>query len=193
MIEQKMVRTVLLLLIVAGTMAGCGGLRPTVFINDEYNFQFVEHVAVIPFDNLSNDQGAGNRATRVFVSKLLAEKAFDVVEPGEVSRVLEKYATVRTGQLTQEQITAVGKELKVQGIILGTVTESSTMASGGTTTNTITMIVRMVETETGATVWSATHTAGGRGFWGALFGTGGKSQSEATRDCVDGIIKTLVK
>ena len=187
-----MVRRLSVLLIIAALTAGCGH-RPTIFLNDEYNFQFVERVAVIPFDNLSSDQGAGNRVTRVMVSKLLAEKAFDVVEPGEVSRVLEKYATVRTGQLTTEQITAIGKELKVQGLILGTVTESSTMVSGGTTTSTITIIARMVETETGATVWSATHTAGGRGFWGALFGTGGKSQSEATRDCVDGIVNTLIR
>lgn len=190
MIRRNIFGAVLLAAVVAAA-AGCGH-RPTVFVNDEYNFQFVERVAVVPFDNLSNDQGAGNRVTRLMVSKLLAEKAFDVVEPGEVSRVLETYSTVRTGQLTTEQITAIGKELKVQGLILGTVTESSTMTSGGTTTSTITIIARMVETETGATVWSATHTAGGRGFWGSLFGTGGKSQSEATRDCVDGIVKTLI-
>lgn len=173
-------------------LSGCSGLRPTVFINDEYNFQFVERVVVVPFDNLSNDQGAANRATRVFIAKLLSEKAFDVVEPGEVSRVLEKSSIVRTGQLTTEQATGIGKELRAQGIILGTVTESSNTGGGGVATSTITMVVRMVETETGATVWSATHTAGGRGFWSALFGTGGKSQSEATRDCVDGIIKTLI-
>ena len=188
-----MVRAVLFLAVIAGVLPGCSGMRPTVFINEQYDFRFLEHVAVIPFDNLSNDQGAGNRATRIFISQILAERAFDVVEPGEVSRVLEKYATVRTGQLTEEQIKAIGQELKVQGIILGTVTESSTVTSGGTTTSTITIIARMVETENGTTVWSATNTAGGRGFWGTLFGTGGKSQSEATRDCVDGIIKTLVK
>lgn len=193
MIKKNMVQAILFLVIIAGALPGCGGLRPTVFINEQYDFRFLEHVAVIPFDNLSNDQGAGNRATRLFISKILAERAFDVVEPGEVSRVLEKYSTVRTGQLTEEQIKGIGQELKVQGIILGTVTESSTVTSGGTTTSTITIIARMVETENGTTIWSATNTAGGRGFWGTLFGTGGKSQSEATRNCVDGLIKTLVK
>ncbi len=183
--------TVVLMMAAIG-ISGCGGMRPTVFINDEYNFQFVERVVVVPFDNLSNDQGAANRATRVFIAKLLSEKAFDVVEPGEVSRVLEKFSTVRTSQLTTEQITSLGKELRAQGIVLGTVTESSGTSSGGMNASTVTLVVRMVETETGATVWSATHTAGGRGFWSVLFGTGGKSQSEATRDCVDGIVKTLI-
>jgi TolB-like protein len=190
---RKFIRAIVCSILAAAILSGCGGMRPTVFINEQYDFRFLERVAVIPFDNLSNDQGAGNRATRLFISKILSERAFDVVEPGEVSRVLEKYATVRTGQLTEEQIKAIGQELKVQGIILGTVTESSTVTGGGTTTSTITIVARMVETEKGTTVWSATNTAGGRGFWGTLFGTGGNSQSEATRKCVDGLIKTLVK
>ncbi len=171
---------------------GCA-MGPTVFINDQYNFQYVERVAVVPFDNLTADQGAGNRVTRVFIADLLAEKAFDIVEPGEVSRVLEKFSTVRTSQLTQEQITTIGQELKVQGIIFGSVTEMTGSRSGSAMVNTVTLVVRMVETETGATVWSATNTAGGRGFWGSLFGGGDKSESEAIRDCVKGAVKSLIK
>jgi len=174
-------------------LTGCGGIAPTVFIHDEYNFQFLERVAVVPFENLSSDQGAGARVTQVFISELLAAKAFDVVEPGEVSQVLEKYGTVRTGALTKEQIISIGKDLKVQGIILGSVTEASSLRSGGGTANTVTIVVRMVETETGMTVWSTTNTSGKRGFWATLFGTGDKSESEAIRDCVKGALKTLIK
>ena len=183
-----------ILLAAAAVLVALGCARgPTVFINDEYNFQYVERVAVVPFDNLTSDQGAGNRVTRVFIADLLAEKAFDIVEPGEVSRVLEKFSTVRTSQLTQEQITAIGQELKVQGIIFGNVTEMTSSRSGSAMVNTVTLVIRMVETETGATVWSATNTSGGRGFWGALFGGGDKSESEAIRDCVKGAVKTLIK
>ena len=183
-----------ILLAAAAVLVALGCARgPTVFINDEYNFQYVERVAVVPFDNLTSDQGAGNRVTRVFIADLLAEKAFDIVEPGEVSRVLEKFSTVRTSQLTQEQITAIGKELKVQGIIFGNVTEMTSSRSGSAMVNTVTLVIRMVETETGATVWSATNTSGGRGFWGSLFGGGDKSESEAIRDCVKGVVKTLIK
>jgi len=183
-----------ILLAAAAVLVALGCARgPTVFINDEYNFQYVERVAVVPFDNLTSDQGAGNRVTRVFIADLLAEKAFDIVEPGEVSRVLEKFSTVRTSQLTQEQITAIGQDLKVQGIIFGNVTEMTSSRSGSAMVNTVTLVIRMVETETGATVWSATNTSGGRGFWGALFGGGDKSESEAIRDCVKGAVKTLIK
>ena len=172
--------------------AGCGGMRPTVFVHEEYNFQFVERVAVVPFDNLSKDQGSGARATRVFIGQLLAADAFDVVEPGEVAKALEKYSLVRTSELTTEQIIDLGKQLRVQGLFLGTVTEADVIRTGGTTANTITMVARLVETETGATVWSATNTAGGRGFWASLFGTGDKPQSEVMRNCVKTLLGTLI-
>jgi len=177
--------------ILTAMIVGCGG-RPTVFLHDEYNFQFLERVAIVPFDNLSSDRGAGERATRIFLSQVLASKAFEVVEPGEVTLALGKYATVRTSELTNEQILELGKKLRVQGIFLGTVTESASTRSGGATVNTVSMVVRLVETETGETVWSATAGAGGRGFWASLFGGGGESASEATRDCVKKILNTLL-
>ncbi|MEW5922504.1 MAG: hypothetical protein AB1746_00800 [Candidatus Zixiibacteriota bacterium] len=188
-----MIRMGLLLGAVLILIGGCGGMSPSVFIHDEYNFQYLERVAVVPFDNLSSDQGAGARATGIFISELLSERAFDIVEPGEVTRALEKFATLRTSQLSNEQIVNIGKELKVQGIILGNVTEVSTFRSGASTVSTVTMVVRMVETETGMTVWSATNTSGKKGFLASLFGTGDKSESEAMRDCVKGVIKTLIK
>lgn len=187
---RKILTASLLFVLVVG--AGCGGMRPTVFIHDEYNFQFLERVAVIPFDNLSKDQGSGARATRVFIAQLLAAEAFDVVEPGEVSKALEKFSLVRTSELTKEQVQDLGRSLNVQGVFLGSVTEADVIRTGGTTANTITIVARLVETETGATVWSATNTAGGRGFWSSLFGTGDKSQSEVMRECIRTLLGSLV-
>jgi TolB-like protein len=174
-------------------LCGCAG-GPTVFLNRDYNFQYLERVAVIPFDNLSDNQGAGPRATRIFISRLLSMESFDVVEPGEVTRAIEKYtAGGRFSEMTQEQILNIGKELKVQGIFVGSVTELSELRSGSSTTNIVTLVVRLIETEKGTTLWSATHSAGKRGFWASLFGGGGKTQTEAIRACVNGVLKTLIK
>jgi polysaccharide biosynthesis protein PelC len=185
-------RRAVVIVLAALFVSGCG-MGPTVFLNREYNFQFLEKVAVVPFDNVSDDQGAGARASRIFLSRLLAAESFDVVEPGEVSKSLEKYGTVRTSELSQDQIITLGKELKVQGIFLGSVTESSGMRSGGGTTNVVTLVMRLVETEKGTTIWSATNSAGKRGFWASLFGGGEKTQSDAIRTCIDGALKTLIK
>jgi len=173
-------------------IAGCAGLGSTTFAHPDYNFGFVEKVAVIPFENTTKDQGAGVRATRFFVTELLAARAFDVVEPGEVARVLTGMGVVRTADLTREQVLSIGNELGVQALFLGSVGESSSQRSGGANINVVTLNARLVETETGETVWSATHTESGGGFWSTLFGTRQRSSSEVTRACVAKSIRTLI-
>jgi TolB-like protein len=157
---------------------GCGGIR---------------RVAVIPLENLTSDQGAGARASRYFVAELLATEAFDVVEPGEVARVLSAQGSVRFAELTQEQASTIGTQLGAQGLILGSVGESQTVRSGSASASYVTVNVRLVETDTGQTVWSTTHTEGGRGFWSSLFGTGTPSIGEVTRRCVEKCVNTLVR
>lgn len=173
-------------------LAGCAGMGSTVFVHRNYNFNFVEKVAVIPFENLSNDQGASARISHLFITELLATDAFDIVEPGEVLNAIAKLGLTRTDMLSEEQAKKLGSELGVQGVILGSVNESSTAQSGDRQI-VVTLDVRMVETESAQTVWSATHTEGSRGFLASLFGTGAKSQSEVARQCVRKVIKTLVR
>jgi TolB-like protein len=168
-------------------------MKPTVFVNKQYNFNFLEKVAVVPFENLSTDQGAGVRITHIFLTELLAAESFDIAEPGEVSKVTQKYIGSGGSSLTRDQITEIGKTLGVQGIILGSVNETSGSRAGGSATTEVTIDARMVETETGQTVWSATNTEGGRGLLASLFGTGDRSEAETTRSCVRRLIKTLVK
>ncbi len=183
---------VAMIILIAVAFSGCAGMRPTLFIHPEFDFGYVERVAVIPFENLTNEQGAGSKATRFFITELLASEAFIVIEPGEVTRVLAKFSTVRAADLTQEQIVSIGKELNVQGLFFGSVNETSSTRSGSSSEHVVTLVIRMVETDIGETVWTATHTEGGRGFWSKLFGTGGPSQSEVMRRCVKRALSTLM-
>lgn len=180
------------LVLTVSTSMGCGGMRPTTFINPEYNFAYIERVAVVPLENLTTDQAAGARATRYFVNELLATEAFEVVEPGEVARVLSAHGILRTAELTKEQAIQIGSQLAVQGLFLGSIAESAETRNGSSTARTVTMSVRLLETDTGETVWSTTHTEGGRSFWSRLFGTGNDPLSEVTRRCVAKTIATLV-
>ncbi len=71
------------LALVAGCLAvsGCAsGVPSTEFTNPQFDFAFVERVAVIPFENLTNDRQAGLRATRITNTELLASQAVEVVE-----------------------------------------------------------------------------------------------------------------
>ncbi len=173
-------------------VAGCAGMGSTVFVHQNYNFNFVEKVAVIPFENLSNDQGASARVSHLFITELLATDAFEVVEPGEVLNAISKLSLTRTDMLSEDQAKQLGKALDVQAVILGSVNESSATQAANRQI-VVTLDVRMVETESAQTVWSATHTEGSKSFLASLFGTSQKSQSEVSRQCVRKVIKTLVR
>jgi len=181
-----------ILLMMQLTGGGCGGPGATRFLHPEFDFSYLEHVAVVPFENLSDTPNSGAQATRYFINSLLSAEAFQVVEPGEVARALSGQGMVRTAQLADTQIKDVGRELGVQGLFLGTVSESASLRSGSTTVSVVTVVIRLVETETGATVWSATNTEDSANFWSTLFGTGQKARSAVMRSCLDGCLDTLL-
>lgn len=174
-------------------LSGCGGTAPTTFVYPDYNFGYIERVAVVPMENLTNEQGAGARVTRFLVTELLATEAFDVVEPGEVTVGLQSQSLFRTAELTRAQAMQLGQMLEVQGLFLGSITESAIVRSGGSTVNFVTITARLVETDTGQTIWSATHTVNNKSFWSTMFGTANRSMAEVTRECVHECLGTLVR
>lgn len=185
------IRTAVLVVLLAAV--GCAGNpEPTQFTNPRFDFSFVERVAVLPFENLSNDRQAGPRATRLMITELLATGAIDVVEPGEVQAALDDLES-RNLPPSTEQSVALGETLGVQALIVGTVTESEVVRSGSVGIPVVGLDVHMVETETGATVWAATHTEKGGSFGAKILGTSGEPISITTRDAVREILGTLVE
>lgn len=188
-------RALCLLLFGAATgltgLACSGTIGSTEFTNPEIDFSFIERVAVIPFENLSSDQQAGLRATRLMITELLASGAIDVVEPGEVEGALARLGGSRTRPNTEEIVT-LGSALGVQAVVVGTVAQSDVLRSGSVGIPVVTLDVQMVEVETGAIIWAATHTEKGKGLSARVLGTGGQPISETTRLCVRNLLAELL-
>ena len=183
----------LLLVPLAALFLACGGnMEPTQFTNPNIDFSFVQRVAVLPFENLSGDQQAGLRATRLMVTELLASGAVDVVEPGEVEGALARLGVQRR-KPSVEEIVALGESLGVQALILGTVAQSEVLRSGSVGMPVVTLDAQMVETETGAIIWATTHTQKGGRLSARVLGTGGQPISETTRLCVQTLLDALLK
>ncbi len=174
-------------------LSGCASNRPTVFLHPEYDFSGVERIAVVPFENLSSEQGAGGYITRVFISELLASGAFDIVESGEVARVLATLGQVRTAELDLMGMKKMGEELKVQSVIFGSIGESGQSRGTSGSSHTVSLTARMVDCETGTTVWNSSLTTGGPGALSRMMGIGEVSRGEAVRTAVKRLVKSLVK
>lgn len=181
-----------LLAVSTAALACTSGLAPTRFVNPNFDFAFVEKVAVLPLENLSTDQQAGVRATRLLITELLASGAVDVVEPGEVRAALDRLPS-RRGSPPSEEIVELGKRLGVQAVLLGTVTQSENLRSGTVSIPVVTLDVHMLETETGAAVWATTHSQKGAGLSAKLLGTGSEPIAETTRRCIQAVVASLVQ
>ncbi len=171
---------------------GCASVGTTRFVNPNFDFAYVRKVAVLPFENLANEPQAGARATRLFITELLATGSVEVVEPGEVRAALARVPGAGATPSTP-QLVALGKELGVQAIVMGSVNQSEEVRTGTVSIPVVTLDVHMVEVETGSTVWAATRTEKGAGFGAKFLGTGGEPISETTRRCVRELVKNLVR
>lgn len=169
-----------------------GKMNTTKFSNPQFDFGFVERVAVLPLENLATDLQAGERTTRILITELLASGAVDVVEPGEVMAALGRIPGSQTTPTT-EQVVRLGELLGVQAVITGAVTQSEMVRSGTISVPTVTLDLHMLETETGAPVWAATHTERGSGVSTKILGTGVEPIAKTTRRCVRKAIRTLIK
>ncbi len=154
------------LLAAAVTLAACAsGAATTRFTNPRFDFGYVERVAVVPFENLSNDPTAAPRVTRLVITELLASGAVDVVEPGEVQAALDRMGTRITTPST-EQVVSLGQSLGVQAVVVGSVTQSEVLRSGAVQIPVVALDVHMLETETGTAVRTPRRPpAWGRSSW----------------------------
>jgi hypothetical protein len=172
-------------------LVGCSGnLPPTQFTNPQFDFGFVERVAVLPLEDLAGDRQAGVRATRLLITELLASGAVDVVEPGEVQAVVDRVVRGRSGP-SKSEVIELGRQLGVQAVMVGSVAQSEVLRSGVVSVPVVTLDLHLLETETGAAVWAATHTERGSTAAAKWLGTGAEPISATTRKCVQRALRSL--
>lgn len=157
------------------------------------DFGSVRTIAVLPLVNLSKDQIAGERVRDVFMNALLATGAVYVLPVGEVSRGLMKLEIMNASTPSPEEIVKLGKLIRAEAVISGTLREYGDVRSGMSSANVISMSLQMTETETGKVVWIGSTTKGGVTIWDRLFGGGGQPMNNITVKAINDLINKLFK
>jgi len=171
---------------------GCApGSSLTYYHDPSMDFAAIRSVAVMPFENLSREQNAGERVKDVFANSLLATGAVYVIPSGEVSRGIARAGMLNPAVPSMEEIGKFAGIIKVDAVITGTVTEYGQVRSGNTTANVISMNVQMIEVQALRIVWTASATKGGISIWDRLFGAGGEPMNDVTMAAVNDILNKL--
>ncbi len=174
-------RTHIALLAFALAALSCAG--STRYVNPSGDLGVVKTVAVLPFENLTQDKLVADRMQKIFTTELLALNAFQIVPNGDVVRAI-RATGVDPGALAADDVKRIGQALKADALFAGTVVEFDEGRGGGVPQPVVTLQVRLLDTATAATLWSVSRTSSGATVTARLFGLGGKSASVVAQEII---------
>lgn len=173
-------------------ISGCRSADHTTYhISQDVDFSYIKKVAVLPLENMTDEKSAGEIVRQLTMSELLASGLVDVVVPGEVLSALADLGIKKLTSLTNQQIIAIGRQLKVEAVIMGSVQQYGHVRFGSISAPEVTITLIMADTGTGDIIWSVTKTRGGASFMARHFGTKSDTMSETVLAVVREAIDTL--
>jgi len=172
-----------------GIMLLCGCVQKP-FTRENADITQVKRIAVLPFENFTSDPYAGEKIRRIVITELLA-RGTDVVEPGEVTRLLIDMEVRSLRSIKITDIQEIGKKLNVDAIMTGSVEAFGISRGISVSYPEVTINLMLLETSSGNIIWSVHQSTGGPSFWTRHFGSEGISLSEAANETVTEAIGKL--
>ncbi len=115
----------------------------------------IKHIAILPFDNLSEEPDAAKRITTILLTELFSRsETFNLMELGEVEKALIDERVRSTGEIEVEVAKKLGEKLNVDYLILGSVVEYKFVRDGNNDIPVIGIAARAIDTKTGKLYWS---------------------------------------
>lgn len=161
------------------------------YVHPTYDFSLLTRLAVLPFVNETNEQGAAEQIRRIVITEILSGGYVDVVEPGQVSKRLGELNLAGTIYFSKEDYRRMGEAMDVPVLILGSLSEYGFTTVGGVQLPEISMTIWAVEAQSGTVVWSVSTISKGLGVSGQLFGFSSTTVTEATFETVRRAVRTL--
>ncbi len=168
-------------------ITGCG---PKHYVREKVEPAGIKKVAVMPFENFTADEYAAEKIRRIVIADLLS-RGVDVVEPGEITRIIREAKIKSLSSIKTTEVQEIGKASGAYAIMMGSVEYYGISHGVSVTYPEVTANFKLMETSTGKVLWSVRHTSGGAGFWTRHFGSEGISLSEAAEKVVREALSTL--
>ncbi len=191
--DGKCMGVVYLLIVLTALSASACASAPVSYIHPKYDFSLVRKIAVLPLDNLTQDQQAGKKVRRSVISEILAAGVVDVIELGQVNRALAQQRIESVSSMSAEDFKKLGTSLGAEAFVVGSVDTFDRVNVGGAFFAEVAITLRAVDAATGTIIWSASHSGGGVGVAGRLFGLGGDTMSEALQKTAQTTVATLFR
>lgn len=192
----KLIRAVQVWSLAAGlimlTLAGCISGPLTSYVNENVSFGYIQKVAVLPFENHTQNKFVEERMRDIVTTELLSRGLFDVVEKGDLQRFLREEMVVREHySLDQATAKRLIPRLQAQAYLAGSVDDFSEMRNGPYSYPVVALTLRLVDSESGQIIWQASGHASGYSTIDRLFGLASEDANQVTFRLVAELLDTL--
>jgi len=152
----------LALLLVSGCGGGSGSADLDSFMREDVELSFINRVAVLPFENNTDDKLASERVRDVSITQVLSSGLFDVVDKSIVDNALNEEAIdLDKSPIDQSTMSRLGQRLNVQAFLLGSVDQSGEVRRGSISYYEIALSLRLLDINSGIIFWNASGTQNG--------------------------------
>lgn len=172
-------------------ITGCAE-KNSYFIKPDIELNRIKKIAVLPFENLTSDEYAGEKIRRLVITELI-NKELEVIEPGEITRVLKETNIKSISIIKRSDLQSIGKELGADAILIGSVTAFNINRGITISYPEVTVNMRLIDSQNGDIIWSIHKTGGGADFWTRHFGSESPTLSEKAEQTVKEALKTIYK
>ena len=170
--------------------SGCS--VPMHYVHPTADLTYITTVAIVPFENLTQERGTEGKVMNVVAADVLRRGVFDVVEFGEVAKILKEEGFKKEeGTISKRTAERAGKRLNVQAFIAGSVEEYGVSRTAGSSYPEVSLSLKLIDAKSYKILWEATHNIKGATLLDRLFGVGKKSPSDLSRELISEMFDTL--
>ncbi len=178
------------LLLVLSMFAFAGCSKPNMIVKTKCKVKKKKRIAVLPLDNFTSDKYAADNIRNILIASLL-DRGFDVVEIGEVTRVLNERRVFSVKDLTTEKIKKIGFDLAVDGIMTGSVGRYQIAKGSSVSYPEVTITLMLFETKQGKLIWNAWATEGGPSMKVKYLGTEMPTLNETAMELINKMLDNI--
>lgn len=168
----------------------CGCSAPSYYVRPKTDIAAIKKIAVLPMESLTADANAGENVRRAIMTELMS-RGFDVVEPGEVTRVLNEAKIRSVNAIAATDMQNMSRSLGADAVLMGSVGAYGISKGISVSYPEVAVNLKLYSIAADGIVWSVWHTGGGPDFWTRHFGAEGSTLSEVTRTVVRKAVDTL--
>ncbi len=186
----RWIKQTILLLAVLPIFCNCSG--PMSYFHPTADLTYIKTVAIVPLKNFAQEKDAAGKVRNFVAAEVLRRGVFDVVEFGEVEKVLKEEGIKKTESVISKSIAKrAGKRLNIQAFIVGAVEEYGISKAGSCSFPEVAATLKLIDANSYKILWEATHSVKGATILDRLFGIGKKSRSDLCRKLVEEMFDTL--